>query len=495
MTTIQTANLQPTDSNSFDTHQIYNGLDCCVTFEVWEKLSALPQPPVYDFARAMQAPALEMMLRGFKIDQPARWEAIALLQQDIQYAQETLDIMADAVWQQPLNPRSPKQLLAFFYDCLNIPKIWTRTKGESKLSMGRSTLEKIANYLYAKPLVTTITGLRDTSKQLSTLLTEVDPDGRMRTTYNICGTETGRWSSKKSVEGTGTNLQNISPKLRHVFIADDDWKICGIDGQQAESREVGWLCGVLFGDWSYLDACESGDLHTSVVKMVWPELFANSNLSDRQIADTLFYREFSRREVCKRVGHASNYEGRPPTISKETHVPQKLVHEFQDRYFLAFPCLRKYQRWCAQRLGIHRQITSLMGRTRQFFGHPNDDATIREAIAYAPQSAIGDYTNLALWRIWKHMPQVQLLAQLHDGIYFQYQEGANESTIIQRALSLFQTTRTHAGRTFTIPGEVKTGWNWANYSPTNPNGLKTWTGTDNRRRTNKYSFLQKEGVQ
>jgi hypothetical protein len=87
------------------------------------------------------------------------------------------------------------------------------------------------------------------------------------------------------------------------------------------------------------------------------------------------------------------------------------------------------------------------------------------------------------------MPQVQLLAQLHDGIYFQYHESDNEPAIIQQALALFQTTRVHEGRTFTIPGEAKIGWNWANVSPSNPNGLKTWKGTDLRRRCDKYGFL------
>ncbi len=56
-------------------HQIYNGLDCCLTFEIFEVLekqlrekndpaSAL----VYQFERGMQGPALELMERGWLID-------------------------------------------------------------------------------------------------------------------------------------------------------------------------------------------------------------------------------------------------------------------------------------------------------------------------------------------------------------------------------------------------------------------------------------------
>ena len=42
--------------------QIYNGLDCCITHEVLEALRPLGQPRIYQFARALQAPVLDMKI-------------------------------------------------------------------------------------------------------------------------------------------------------------------------------------------------------------------------------------------------------------------------------------------------------------------------------------------------------------------------------------------------------------------------------------------------
>jgi DNA polymerase I-like protein with 3'-5' exonuclease and polymerase domains len=117
-----------------------------------------------------------------------------------------------------------------------------------------------------------ILALRDIAKKIGVLKTSIDPDGRMRTSYNIAGTTTGRFSSSLSDFGTGGNLQNLEERLRRPFVADPGMKFAYIDLEQAESRLVGAIEWNLFGDGRYLDACESGDLHTSVCRLAWTEL-------------------------------------------------------------------------------------------------------------------------------------------------------------------------------------------------------------------------------
>jgi hypothetical protein len=122
-------------------------------------------------------------------------------------------------------------------------------------------------------------------------------------------------------------------------------------------------------------------------------------------------------------------------------------------------------------------------RKRHFFGRPNDDTTLREAIAYSPQSSTADRTNLALWRIWKHFgSRVQLLAQTHDSVSFQYDENDNEAEIIAKALELMQVNIHWKDKTLIVPGEAKVGWNWASGSDKNPDGLQKWKGHDPRKR-------------
>lgn len=494
MTEIQTGDLTRSSIASLDeptVHQIYCGLDTCVTFEVFEALGAIlssrqaepssePEwPLLYSFERALQAPALDMMLRGFAIDGYERAKGIAQLSADVLVLEAQLNELAHVVWGKNLNPRSRKQLLEFFNTAMRLPETWTSKKGERKLSMDREALEKLDLYFHARPIVALVLETRTLAKQLNVLETEISHDGRMRTSYNIGGTNTGRWSSSSDVNGTGTNLQNIDPKLRRMFIADEGWKLCGIDLEQAESREVGWLCGTLFNDWGYLDACEGGDLHTTTARLIWPSLgWTGSAKEDRKLADQIFYREFSYRDMSKRGGHATNYLGTPFTIARHLKVPTKLIEDFQLPYFTAFPGIPRWHQWTAERLQRGGVLTTPFGRSRQFFGRSDDDATLRKAIAFSPQSSTGDRLNLGLWRIWKYMPEVQLLAQVHDAVYFQLPDRspAYESAVVQKALGLIEIELQHAGRSFVIPGEAKVGYNWGLYNAEmNPDGLKKWT--------------------
>lgn len=470
MPIIHTQDLRPHQLTAELQHQVYCGLDTCVTHEVHSELNRLfNQPPeIYQFEKALQGPYLEIMQRGFKVDQQARQTAQIDLRARIEGLQGSLNLFAQAFWGKPLNPRSPAQLKDFFYKAMGLPEVWISQKGERKLSTNRETLEKLEQYLYARPIIACILAIRDLAKQLQLFDTEIDPDGRFRTSYNIAGTETGRPSSSSNAFGTGGNAQNIAPALRYVFVADPGWKICVIDLEQVEARDVGWFCGVLFSDWSFLNACESGDLHTNNCKLVWPELpWTGEPGSDRKIADRIFYREFSYRDMSKRGGHLSNYMGTAWTMSRSLKIPLKIAEDFQSRYCKgsspAYPAIPRYWQWIAEQLQVTNRLVTPFGRERHFFGRPGDDTTLREAIAFLPQSTTADRMNLGLWRVWKHMPQVQLLGQTYDSITFQFRDlpGAAEDIVPEALERIKVELRDPASnRCYVVPGEAKIGWNW-----------------------------------
>lgn len=477
MPLINTAELSPGQVPS--QRQVYNGLDCMLTLEIFEEISRLTnaEPLPYNFSRALQGPILEIMLRGFLVDRTERFNALHKLKTRIEHLQTILNKLAFAVWGKGLNPRSPMQLQDFFYKTMQIPPIYTFQKGERKLSMNREVLEKLDLHLYARPIVATILAIRAVAKQIEVLETEVSPDGRMRTSYNIGGTETGRLSSSAASDGTGSNLQNIEAALRRMFIADDGMALVVIDLEQAESREVGWLCGTLFGDWTYLDACEGGDLHTTTCQLIWPNMVWGVNPKENKaLAETNFYRHYSFRDMSKRGGHGSNYYGKPFTMARHLKVPARMMEDFQSRYFGAFPGIPAWHRWVAQEIQTTSILTTPWGRERQFFGRANDDTTLREAIAFSPQSATADRTNLGLLRIWQNIREAQLLAQTHDSASFQCPIHLVDE-IVPHALKLMEIPihSAKAGRTMIVPGEAKVGFNWAYYNEkTNPNGLKKW---------------------
>ena len=469
------------DVNS-GSEQVYCALDCCLTHEIFAQLNnqRAAANPAYSFELALQAPVLEMMLRGWLVDPAARELGITHVKKDMARLEHIIETLAGTVLNRDVSKRNPKgklilpnsgiQLKDLFYNHLGIPPISTYSKGEVKFSMDREVLEKIGDYFQARPIVSAIMAHRDLEEQLQRLETEVDNDWRMRTSYNIGGTNEGRFSSSKSPTGSGGNLQNVNEDLRHIFIADPGYILCGIDAEQSDSRMIGYMCGLLFNDWTYLDACESGDLHTSVARMVWTDLPWTGDLKkDKVIAERNFHRHFSYRDASKRLGHGTNFLGKPPTMSRETGIPVNLVVAFGEKYFGAFPCLPKLQTWTAGELQRHQQLTSIHGRKRDFFDRTDKDETIRKALAFLAAAPTADNINLGMWKIWKHMPEVQLLAQVHDAVYFQFPEEMDKAKVVGRAQELLTLPLVAPnGRRFVVPTEAKLGYNWGNYVKADP---------------------------
>ena len=467
---------------------LYNGLDCCVTNEVLHVLK--PQldnqtRAVYEFSKALQAPVLEMKLRGVLVDFALRDKVIAEYEKQLVQISNNLEtILSDGIGVPGLNWRSPKQLKELFYGTLRLPPIKKRSaKGTYEPTVNRDALEQLDNYFLAQPIISHILGLRDIAKKIGVLRTGIDADGRMRTSYNIAGTTTGRFSSSLSDFGTGTNLQNIEDRLRSVFVADAGFKFAYIDLEQAESRLVGAIEWNLFHDPTYLDACESGDLHTSVCRLAWGDAlpWTGDIRLDKELAERPFYRQHSYRHMAKVLGHGTNYNGKPYTMAKHTKLDAKLIAEFQAKYFLAF---NSHQRWhghVASQLLQYGRLDTITGRRRWFFGRRGDDATVREAIAYDPQGSVGDILNRGMLQVWR-LDLCQLLMQIHDAILVQYPEHL-EDQIVPRLLEAIKVpVELKHNRTLLIPSEAQVGWNWAKHNNNNPDGLMKWKGNDGRKR-------------
>ncbi len=142
---IQTSTFDPNSLHGEQVHQIYNGLDCCLTVEINRELKLVkPEglPLHYSFHKALQAPILEIMLRGFKVDTAARAEALSVLRTERQFLYLNLQKLALACQPDNLNPNSTVQLQKLFYGVMGIPESWSSSKGKRTLSMNRDTLEK-----------------------------------------------------------------------------------------------------------------------------------------------------------------------------------------------------------------------------------------------------------------------------------------------------------------------------------------------------------------
>ncbi|RMD52345.1 hypothetical protein D6827_00170 [Candidatus Parcubacteria bacterium] len=507
MTIINSVNIDETFINQLDrdkTSWVYNALDCCITADVYNELikqfEEAPQnvKDTYAFTLAKLAPIFEMSLRGVKIDRAAKNKSITELTKMHDELDKKLQYLMQGVFDCNINYKSHVQLKNLFYGMLGVKEIRKRnTKGQYAPTVDKEALEKIGAYnLIARPFVNIILRLLDIGKQISFLNTKLDKDNRMRTTYNIAGTKTGRLSSAISDFGSGTNLQNVNRKLRFPFIADDGKYFLNIDLEQADSRNVGAICYSLFYDelgpevaGAYLDACESGDLHTTVCRMVWPDLDWPENPEEwKKYCDSLIaHANDSYRQLAKKAGHGSNYYAKPRTVAAHLHIPVKVAEDFQRRYFGAFPVIQKWQEWTIEQIQERQELTTLFGRRRLFFDRPNDPSTHRAAIAYAPQSMTGEEIDRALYAVWKAFPEVELLTQVHDSILFQIPfEAAEELT--PKILKIMEVHLPLPGnRDFFVPLDAAGGWNWGKFDENeNPEGLKAWTGKETRRRQKRY---------
>jgi len=259
-------------------------------------------------------------------------------------------------------------------------------------------------------------------------------------------------------------------------------KFAYIDLEQAESRLVGAIIWNAFGDGRYLDACESGDLHTEVCRLAWRELpWTNDPRSNKSVAEQPFYRQHSFRHMAKVLGHGTNYGGQPHTMALHTKIEPSVIKQFQANYFTAFPGIPQWHARVAQELAANGNLTSLMGRKRWFFGRRTESSTIREAIAYDPQGSVGDILNRGMLQVWR-ANFVQLLLQIHDAILVQYPEEKEDEIVPRLTDTIRVPIELNDGRILVIPSEVKVGWNWGTYGDNNPNGLIKYSGTDNRAR-------------
>lgn len=481
-------------------YHVYNGLDCLVTAEVFENLMDQASPEalrIYRWQMACQNMAMAAQLRGILVDDQARTEAMVDLAKDERKAIADLNGLHGAIWDRydkvtkgctsesgrhkwprgepdetrkcelcgkarmaktKVNPHSTYDCARLFYDLLGAQVVRNREGGRTT---DKEALEKIeVRQPKLASTVEAVRGGRFARKMHGVLKSGISPDGRFHFSLNVGGTYTGRWSSNEDCFGYGTNAQNITEKLRRVFIADPGKELFYADLAQAESRCVAYLAE----DQGYIDAHIYGDVHTNVCRLIWPELpWTGDDARDHEIADGTmadFDPEHSYRWHSKRAQHGLNYGLSYKGLARIVHIKEAAAADIRRRYFAQFPGLPVWHKSCATTLAAVGELTTPLGRTCQFLGRLWDPATIRQAIAYVPQSMVGDILNIGLYRVWHDLDpdRLQVLGQVHDAILGQTAKG--DSATIEEVKARMVFPIPVMGRVMEIPVDCKRGPNW-----------------------------------
>lgn len=509
---------------------LYNGLDNTGTREIADVL--LPrlnanQAKFYAFERALQGPAMAMMQRGINIDGIQRQKMITELKRELARDVSTLAknnaissrwdytvkntgscptplrkdgkhkwekwakgasevgrhcvaCHADRLIPDPFNANSSDHVDHLVYDLLNIP-VHRDKKGNR--STGGDILERLSNkFEQYRPILDGIQAVRDKKKQLGSLQARLSPDGRYPSSFNIGAAWTGRQSSSKNPYGEGGNAQNVAPRHRRIFIADPGKLLAYIDLKQAESNVVAHLSG----DETYIEAHKSGDVHTYVARLVWPELPWTGDLKkDKKIAKALPEWDpvegHDYRFQAKRIQHGSNLGLTPPGISMIARIPMQQAYTAQGNYFNEFPFIRQWQNQTARDIENHLPLYNVLGREITLFGRPWEKHTINQGYAFKPQSSVADILDLGMYRVWREQDptggdadEVELLAQIHDALLLQFDK--QRSHVLHKTKSLLEIPIKVKGldgkeRVMMIEAEVAIGYNWGKQSEDNPRGM------------------------
>jgi DNA polymerase I-like protein with 3'-5' exonuclease and polymerase domains len=415
----------------------YNCVDCVRTREVGEAVSEtieqLGLQAVDAFQQRMFWPVLQCMQRGIAIDKRLRNEFAAELMSEM----EKREAFFYRVLGHTLNPRSSKQMTELFYGDLKQQPIFTPAKRgiPGHLSCDGAALEKIAvREPLLRPLIRAISEYRSLGVFLSTfVLAPLDIDGRMRTSYNICGTETYRFSSSENAFGSGTNLQNIPkggddddtglalPNVRKIFVPDPGYTIFDTDLSKADLRIVTWEA-----DEPEMKAMlrEGRDPYVEVAREFYKDPSIRKTNPDG--SENPRYRTF--KSFC----HGTHYLGTPAGLAQRLGLTVHVAESTQRWYLGRFSRIREWQKeFCAQ-LRSRRYVQNIFGYRRYYFDRV-DDATCREAIAWLPQSTVALYINRIWMAIYEQHPHIQILLQVHDSLVGQFPTWRKDGCLKQLA--------------------------------------------------------------
>lgn len=502
----------------------YNGVDAFVTREIADVLLPRLDPVdarTYAFERAVQGPAMAMSRRGLLVDTDARDDDVKELRKELKAAEKTLTHLeiVTAVWDgkemetgqcsaskrkdgrhtwqpgvedtpervctqcghsrfkpSPLNPNSPPQLKHLLYDLLGIKRQFDK---DGVVTTDEEALDRIGRrWPKYKPLTDTILLIKGLRKQISFLNSRLTFDNRFMYTLSVGTAWTGRWAASKDAFHYGNNVQNITERHRHIFIADRGYELCYADLKQAESNVVAHLAG----DEDYIEAHRSGDVHTYVTRLVWPELswtgdLAKDKIIAKQLPDWDPVPGHDYRFQAKRIQHGSNYGLSPFGIAIIAHIPVAAAQRAQRAYFRAFPNIPLWQHSIAELVHERQPLYNPFGVRVKLFGHPDRDHTVKQGLAFPAQSAVAHIINIAVWQLWMELDPhaLQLLAQIHDAILWQHLV-AERDAVLSAAAPLMRipvpiTDFRGVVRTAIIETEAAVGHNWGHRTPTNPEGL------------------------
>lgn len=302
------------------------------------------------------------------------------------------------------NINSPKQLGVILFEQMGLP---CKKKTKTGYSTSADVLEALADDY---PFVADILQYRTYAKLRSTycdgLINAVDPDGRIRCTFNQTETRTGRISS------TEPNLQNIPVRteigreFRKFFTAEDGNLIVDADYSQIELR----VLAALSDDKNMIEAFNSGvDIHAVTASKVF-------NVPLEEVTSEL-------RSKAKAVNFGIVYGIGAFSLSKNIKSSRQEAENFIQSYLSLYSGVKKYMDNSVETAVQNGYAQTLFHRKRllpelKSSNHMMKAFGERVAMNMPIQGTAADIIKIAMIKVYdrleKEHPDCRLIMQVHD---------------------------------------------------------------------------------
>ena len=317
---------------------------------------------------------------------------------------------------------SPKQLAELIYTDMGVtPFEFTDTGAPST---GAKVIEKIAEE-NDNPFFGTLLSYRKASKIYNTyllnFLENLDDDERVRTSFNLVTTASGRLSSGKDANemmsmGKTINLQNIPSRnkdIKKLIRARPGYTILNFDLKNAEL----WVVGVLASEPSIIKAFKNGeDIHSSTAVDVF-----QLDCTPDQVKEK--YPE--KRDHAKTVNFAVLYLAGPGRIASELGITYGEAQGLINKWFAARPRVKVWLENNIKQVRETGEIVTAFNRYRyapevfssnKYIAEHNVKSLINSLI----QSPASDINLIGFCKAMREIRKARLdavsLALVHDSI-------------------------------------------------------------------------------
>ena len=362
----------------------------------------------------------------------------------------SIDALRNEIYKQAggeFNINSPKQLGEVLFERLVLP-------AGKKTKTGWSTNADVLEKLRGKhPIIDMILDYRMLTKLKSTyadgLLKLIDPDGRIRTNFQMTVTATGRLSS------TEPNLQNIpvrkelGAQIRKMFIASEGKVLVDADYSQIELR----LLAHISGDEHMQAAFMSGeDIHRVTASQVF-----NTPLSEVTSLQ---------RSRAKAVNFGIVYGISSWSLAQDIGVFPNEAKAYMDAYLEKYSGVREYMKNIVEKAKAEGYVKTLYNRRRALPELKSSNFNTRSfgervALNMPIQGTAADIIKLAMVNVYNRLKaeelEAKLILQVHDELICECPE--HEAQRVAELLSEEMSGAAKLSVPLTV--DAKIGHSWA----------------------------------